>query len=791
MRIRSQLLGMVAAAVFGVVAIAALVLTAARREDAAGEAQRLAQVTAHEVAGLLTLTQEYARYAEPRAAEQWRRRQQAIAATLNSRSESLPGGAALTELKAAATALPLLFTRLEQLGPVRDAFTERRQVALVDQLLTSSQTMSDHAYQWFQDAAGARAAAEHEFRLVVFAAVLLMLVLLAGIALAVRQRVLVPLARLERATAALRDGNLAFRLASTAADEFGDLSRQFDAMADAVADSRERILRSERRLRAITDNLPALVGYVDAQETYRFTNAHYRTLLGVDPESFIGVTVEQRLGSAVYQDIRDEVHAALRGERRRFERCRVANGVDTYLHLDYIPDVDSSGRVDGFYFMVSDITERKQAELRIARSEQRLLDLMNNIPAMVGYFDMEERCLYANDTGLKSQGLERSELSGLTLRDVLGSANYAQHEPFVREALQGRRARLNGTVPFDDRPAHFQAHLIPDRVDGGAQRGFYLMTFDITALREAQLRQSRVENQLRAITDNLPVLIAYIDGRERYAFLNRTFKAWYGTDPATAVGREVVEVLDAELYARSCEPLRRALAGERVSFDLDTEVHGVRRSLHNLYIPDIEPDGRIAGLYALSTDVSALKAAERQMAMLARSDTLTGLPNRLRFDEALPQVLARARRSRMGVALLFLDVDHFKSINDTLGHAAGDAVLREFAARLRRSVRITDTVARLAGDEFVIALEGLHNDTEAQAVARSILLQVRRPFEIDGRALAVTASIGIAYYDPADGDIEVAALLARSDEALYGAKRAGRDGLHIAARHALPESSVA
>jgi diguanylate cyclase (GGDEF)-like protein len=145
----------------------------------------------------------------------------------------------------------------------------------------------------------------------------------------------------------------------------------------------------------------------------------------------------------------------------------------------------------------------------------------------------------------------------------------------------------------------------------------------------------------------------------------------------------------------------------------------------------------------------------------------------------------------MGVALLFLDVDHFKSINDTLGHAAGDAVLREFAARLRRSVRITDTVARLAGDEFVIALEGLHNDTESQAVARGILLQVRRPFEIEGRALAVTASIGIAYYDPADGDIEVAALLARSDEALYVAKRAGRDGLHIAARHALPESSVA
>ena len=196
------------------------------------------------------------------------------------------------------------------------------------------------------------------------------------------------------------------------------------------------------------------------------------------------------------------------------------------------------------------------------------------------------------------------------------------------------------------------------------------------------------------------------------------------------------------------------------------------------YIPDIAGDGTVRGVYALSTDVSAMKAVERDLLALARFDTLTGLANRHQFNEKLPQAMARAQRSGEALALLFLDVDHFKTVNDRYGHAMGDGVLREFAARLLQSVRTTDTVARLAGDEFVVILEGVHGDEEPQAVARKILVRIAGTFRVEGRDLAVSTSIGIALYH--GEPIGTAELLAKADEALYAAKHAGRNTFHLA-----------
>jgi diguanylate cyclase (GGDEF)-like protein len=143
------------------------------------------------------------------------------------------------------------------------------------------------------------------------------------------------------------------------------------------------------------------------------------------------------------------------------------------------------------------------------------------------------------------------------------------------------------------------------------------------------------------------------------------------------------------------------------------------------------------------------------------------------FNEVLPLAVARCGRSGLAMALMFLDVDHFKEVNDKLGHAAGDTILKEFARRLQENMRSTDTVARLGGDEFVVILEGLRNDEEPQLVARKILAGNDRPFEVHGRPLKVTTSVGIAFH--ASGAEGAADLLARADAALYQAKAAGRN----------------
>jgi diguanylate cyclase (GGDEF)-like protein/PAS domain S-box-containing protein len=776
MRIRDQLLAFAVAAAATSVLAAAIVLVAGRREDAAADAQARAQVAEHEAVGLVVLTQEYARDARPRAAEQWRRRHAAIAAALADRGQA-SASAALAQLHAAADVLPALFSRLEALPPGNAAAAARRQ-ALLDRLLADTQALGDDAYQWQQEAVAARDEAEREFKWIALGALAALLLLMLASGVAVQRRLLLPMRRLDRAAAAVRRGDFSHRIDSASQDESGELSRGFDAMTAALADSGRQRDRSERQLRDITDNLPALVAYIDLGQHYRFANEKYREWLGRDPAAMIGRTVAEVLGEAQAADAREALGQALDGRRSQWTRAVVRDGREAHLLAEYIPDNDADGRVRGCYALTIDITERHEAGQRMRRSEQRMAELTNAIPAMVGYFDMNEVCHYANDAGLRSLGLNHADAPGITMRAALGETIYAQHEPFVREALQGRRARLEGRVPFQGREAHFQAHLIPDRIEGGAQRGFYLMTFDITALKEAETRRARAERQLRAITDNLPVAITYLDRDQRYRFVNRTGLRWIDRDAGEVIGQRIGDVLPPAPYETMLEHLRRALAGERQEFGLEIPptAGGEARVLNYVYVPDLQPDGGVAGVYGLGSDVTALKNVERQLSLLVRSDTLTGLANRYQFNETLPLALARARRAGNSLALMYLDIDRFKSVNDTLGHAAGDEVLKAFAARLAQTVRTTDTVARLGGDEFILILEGLKLPDEPGIVARKIIASVTRPMEIGGRPLSIGTSIGVAFCSRVTAQEmgNAAGLIARADEALYAAKAAGR-----------------
>jgi diguanylate cyclase (GGDEF)-like protein len=217
----------------------------------------------------------------------------------------------------------------------------------------------------------------------------------------------------------------------------------------------------------------------------------------------------------------------------------------------------------------------------------------------------------------------------------------------------------------------------------------------------------------------------------------------------------------------------RALHGERSGFDVTIDTRGASRHLHTVFVADRGADGQVVGLHVLCSDVTTMKTVENQLVEQARVDVLTGLPNRRAFDERLAHALARSRRAEQPMALIFLDIDHFKQINDTYGHGIGDGVLTEFARRLRHSVRLTDTVARLAGDEFVVILESLKARDEAALVARKIAEAIRLPFMLDQLMLQVTSSQGIAYLE--GQEVTAADMMSKADSALYDAKRAGRN----------------
>ncbi len=179
---------------------------------------------------------------------------------------------------------------------------------------------------------------------------------------------------------------------------------------------------------------------------------------------------------------------------------------------------------------------------------------------------------------------------------------------------------------------------------------------------------------------------------------------------------------------------------------------------------------------AFSRDITERKLAERRLDHLAHHDILTGLPNRLLFNDRLSQTLVKAQRNNARVAICFLDLDHFKLVNDTLGHAMGDEVLKRSAQRLRESVRLGDTVARLGGDEFVILLEDVNGVDDAALVAGKILSRFAKPIQLDDKRVMIGTSIGISVYPDDAGDGE--ALLRHADAAMYVAKQQGSNRYH-------------
>nr|WP_229516867.1 diguanylate cyclase [Massilia oculi] len=289
----------------------------------------------------------------------------------------------------------------------------------------------------------------------------------------------------------------------------------------------------------------------------------------------------------------------------------------------------------------------------------------------------------------------------------------------------------------------------------------------------AEYERAASERRLRTITDNLPVLISYIDLEQRFRFGNATFEKWFGVTPDTLVGMSLAELLGAQAAAEIGPHLAQAFSGEAVTHEVSLALRGENRILQATYIPDHQPGDGVAGVYSLVHDMTHVKEVEEQLLQLARIDSLTGIANRRMFGETLHHALDRARRSGKPLALAYLDIDHFKKINDTYGHGVGDEVLKEFAHRLCAGVRATDTPARLSGDEFVVILEEIGSRAEAERIAAKIVDGMRVPFITSAGPVRVSTSVGVALSQPRQAQ---EALLVAADSALYAAKGQGRNG---------------
>ncbi len=419
-------------------------------------------------------------------------------------------------------------------------------------------------------------------------------------------------------------------------------------------------------------------------------------------------------------------------------------------------------------------------EIELRDSQRQMREIADHMPAQITYVDSEERYRFVNSYRGRMATLSANEMIGKTVREIRGDELYEKVAQQIRRTLSGEATAAEITGVVDGGEFHLHTEYVPDRDGAGDVRGFYAFTHDVTERKAAELQLAESEKRLVTITDNLPAMICYIDATRRFRFANRAFEKWFKRPLAEIIGRPFEEFLPPDLVAQLEVQFARGMSGERGEYELEVPVLGQPSLwLRGSFIPDIdEATGAIRGVYGMQFNMTAAKEAEQRLTRLAQFDTLTGLPNRNQFNEKLTCALTSKREVRGPLALMFLDIDHFKQVNDRYGHAGGDTLLKEFAQRLAQAVRPTDSVARLAGDEFVILLEGLHSDEEPQFIARKIIAAVQKPFTIGESLVHVTSSIGIAMRGSQHETPSM--LMMRADEALYAAKRSGRNTFRMA-----------
>jgi diguanylate cyclase (GGDEF)-like protein/PAS domain S-box-containing protein len=400
------------------------------------------------------------------------------------------------------------------------------------------------------------------------------------------------------------------------------------------------------------------------------------------------------------------------------------------------------------------------------------------------------------DHRLTNDGFAADQLSTLPVfreRSQVGQRRWEMPSTSPDEAgWQAHRATLESHLPFrdfelsrralDGSELHLSISADPVFDDFGDFTGYRGVGTDITARKRSEQAMRTSEQKLRLFADNIPAMTVSWDENLRCSFANKVFAEFFGVVAGKMVGLEARVILGEEMCRELEEHFAQVRQGYPVTYGSTYKLpNGESRHLEIKVLPHIGEHEKFMGCFSVITDITKHKLGEERIHHLAHHDSLTALPNRLLFNDRLQQAITLARRNTRQFALLYLDLNKFKPVNDTLGHSVGDELLKGVAERIRLLVRESDTVARIGGDEFAVILLDINKRANADVVAKKIIAALSAPFQLGPRNLGVKigSSIGIAVY-PADGT-GAEELVKVADTAMYGAKQAGSGVLPCAA----------
>jgi diguanylate cyclase (GGDEF)-like protein/PAS domain S-box-containing protein len=535
--------------------------------------------------------------------------------------------------------------------------------------------------------------------------------------------------------------------------------------------------RSRERLERMFGGspLPMALSAMDSGAVIDVNEAWSKTY-GYAPEEIVGYTFVDA-GIWIDPDARRRMHEQLRvdGVVRDFEcRWRRKSGEIAELLL-CVDAID----LDGEQVMLStalDITARKHAESRLRESEARLAKIFQSSPLPIVISRLDDGCiLELNDAWARWVGFARSDSIGKLLRELAIWAHPGDWDELAQMLRTGVPVR-NMECQLRKRSGEVADTLISAEVIELAGAPCCVTSvIDITERKQAERQLRESERRFRDFAEAAGEYVWEVDVELRYTFLSRRVEQVLGYAPEELLGRRPFEFMPGGEYERVRDWFAQT-ARARKPFR-NFEHRSITRFGSQVWqlvsgVPILDGDGRFIGYRGTALDISERKQSETRIAELATRDPLTGLPNRLLLADRLGRSIAAAQRESGMLAVIFIDLDHFKRVNDTLGHETGDALLREVAKRIGGVLRKGDTLARLGGDEFVVVLEGLRAADDAAQVARKIIDELSRPCDLEGHSLSAAGSIGIAIY-PNDGS-DATTLMRHADTAMYVAKSSGR-----------------
>jgi diguanylate cyclase (GGDEF)-like protein/PAS domain S-box-containing protein len=562
-------------------------------------------------------------------------------------------------------------------------------------------------------------------------------------------------------------------------------------------------VEDRERLQFLLDGTPVGIFETDADGRRRYVNRRWRELTGVTGDV---AADSENWDSVLHPEDRARVEA-------EWQAALVAgteyNGRYRYLRPDgSVTWVDTAatairgadGTVTRWLGSVSDVTDQVEAGALLVDSERRYRSVVATMAEGVVLQDADGVIVTANEAACRVLGLELDQLLGGRSADPgwravrEDGADFPVDQRPAPLALRSGRAvrdvtmgvhRADGSLVWLEVAAEPLAETGPD---GRSTVVGVVTTFsDVTAQRAASRALARSEEQFRSAMAYAPVGMALVGLDGAFTKVNHALGRLLGYGQAELVGRTFQELTHAEDLGSDLELLAELRAGhidhytlEKRYYDKDGEIVWVSLAVSMARDEDDQPAYYIAQMQ----DITVARAARQSLAHRALHDPLTGLANRDLLMDRLSHALSRSARSAVPTVVLFCDLDHFKAVNDELGHEVGDLVLVTIADRLRQVIRPSDTVARLGGDEFVVVVEGLVGWHEQRGLAERLCAILDEPVVVSGEEVGVGASIGVAVSRPED---DARSLLREADATMYRAKARGRGRFEVSEDSEVPD----